>query len=339
MPPKGASRGGRGSGRGRAKAGSKKFQTVQEVIPEEERPSAEALAAARQLVLGGNYSTARSKEGCYNSWCHKNGINPSADVQSRDSKLNEIIYYTAFMSQKKGVRKSTTTTHSTKNENITRRLTIPMASEEMDRKLGSEKSRLWREAKTESGEWAIKREPCPVTGSTADPLQIYQIPRRLLEEVDIGIHEKKEDLVMDQIDATDPQAGPAVHVKPKLQVELTLEQKQQAMIKTFLEGANVESVNQKLTHWKSEMLMMIPKLAENKFAKILQGEVEEYCNKIEKAQSSLGKVMKATEVQINKSAVIPLKLKIEHLEEEFVNYCNWGERFNVKTSKRARKQK
>ena len=95
MAPKG--RGGRGSGaaRGRGNGGKRK---AADVIPENERPSAEALAEARQIILNAPYNVQRSKEGCYNSWAYKNGIEIS---QPKADNQEEIIYYTAYMSQKK----------------------------------------------------------------------------------------------------------------------------------------------------------------------------------------------------------------------------------------------
>ena len=99
MPPKGRGRGGSSkAGRGGARGARK---TVADVIPESERPSAEALEQARAVVLGGNYGQQRSKEGCYNVWCHKNGIDPSGSHATREDKLQEIVYYTAYMSQNK----------------------------------------------------------------------------------------------------------------------------------------------------------------------------------------------------------------------------------------------
>ena len=116
----------------------------------------------------------------------------------------------------------------------------------------------------------------------------------------------------------------------------TIKDRPELVTKTMEKG-NLEQEMNKIHHWKSECLIMIPQLANNRLAEVLQKYVDEFTVRLDKAAAALTKIMKTKPDEVNRKGIHPLKEKIEALIEEFVNYCNWGERFGVRASKRQRK--
>ena len=110
----------------------------------------------------------------------------NVDLSNRGAaRMDDIIMYTAFMKTKKGSRSFTSTADTEEIVKTKEDTMAPMSQEEMDRKLGEEKGKAWRNAMKDDGTTPmLERRPCPMTGSMKDPLVLYIVPRALLRTVD-----------------------------------------------------------------------------------------------------------------------------------------------------------
>ena len=83
--------------------------------------------------------------------------------------------------------------------------------------------------------------------------------------------------------------------------------------------------------------MMIPQLATNRLAEVLQKDIDEFTGRLDKGLVALTKIMKSKTEDVNRKSVIPLRTKVEALAEEYTNYTIWAERFGVGTAKPAKR--
>ncbi|CAK0797197.1 unnamed protein product [Prorocentrum cordatum] len=303
------------------------------------KPSAQEVEAARKMIE--DQKGLRSKMGCMVAWLKKN---PSEDDDGASSSRGDdrkrfLVNFLALQMRDKKAKKERTVERQMTSEKQDNSLFFWWSLETMDKELGIEKSKAWRQ----SGK--LLTRPDPLTGSNEDPLKEYRVPREMTRyakgdktDVRVGSTVEAANCDLDDLAAladgepassAKPEGG-QVKIEPKSKAELTKEKVEE--IKN-----NPQPILRKFQDFVTTTKCLINKAGDTKYAENLHDAMKKHLSSLNKVVKIIDQIVGGGEPE--SAGLKQLVETMAKLEKEQRDIEEWATKFGLieKAVKRRRK--
>jgi hypothetical protein len=293
-------------------------------------PTASELAEARKVMQDGK--VAKSKMACMSAWLKANGAGNDDVKESRGDKRKEYLdAWLVHMMRSKLTTNSTAviTTTSDHDEDIEH--VYWWSQETMDKELGEQKSKLWRE----SGK--LTPRPDPLTSNTDDPYKEFPVPRSMTRHAKGNgtLVNVKSEGTGDEADINMLSQHATTPVDIKTEKETTIgimEGKVTAM------KADPKPTYRKMNEFMLEAKELSVKIIGVKYSDNLAADNIKHISKLKSIINIVDKMIQGT--KFDATAMPKLVESIEQVERVHAEIDKWAVKFGLSTgatTKRRRK--